>query len=300
MKRLLCIFLALIITASAVACFGVSAAGADTLTVKDGGKTLATVKVGNEFIYRVGVNSGDRMIYSGQGYVKYDSAYVQVVEYGTADSSGEIDMDSYCFPESIRKTSLVTNYTGIKDYIRYNYTKPKTGVGVFDSVSLPYFKIRFKATAPGVVEISHVFEIFTTRIDEKTVRIFTDGVPNEKLSPAPYQQTAAEPAVALVGDADGDFDVTVMDATFIQRVTAGVKASYNSMNADVNGDGDVNLKDALAVRRYKAGMSAARVGEWIFDSELGEIADTGYAAVEDIAAGPAEDIEAGGTAEDIE
>ena len=270
MKKLLCILLVLILAAAAVTCVQVSAAS-DTLTVTDGGRVLATVKVGSEFIYRVGVNAGDRMIYSGQGYVKYNKKYMQVVEYGPTDSRGNIDMDAYCFCDAVQNTSLVANYFATENNIRYNFTSPKKGAGVFNDENAPYFKVRFKALAAGKVELNHVFEVLSTNVNGNTVRIFTDGTANRQLDPLPFQKTSAEAPTALVGDADSDFEVTVMDATFIQHVTAGKKAAFEIANADVNGDGDVNLRDALSIRRYKIGLTTdAAVGEWIFESEQGD------------------------------
>lgn len=268
MKKLICIMLVLILAAAAFVCCPVSAVGSGTLTVTDSGKPLVTVKVGSEFIYRVGINSGDYLIYSGQGYVTYNNKYLSVVEYGPADSKGNIDMDAYCFPTSIQNTSLVTNYFLTANKIFYNYTSPKKGVAVFNDENAHYFKIRFKALAAGTVEVSHIMELLTTKVNGENLRIFTDGAANRQLDPVPFQVTSAEAPTALVGDADGDYDVTVMDATFIQRVTAGKKSSYDAVNTDVNNDGDVNLKDALIIRRYKAGLSnPEQVGEWIYESE---------------------------------
>lgn len=267
MKKLLCVLLVLILAAATFTCVPVSAA-ADTLTVTDGGRVLTTVKVGSEFIYRVGVNAGNYMIYTGQGYVKYNKKYMQPVEYGPKDNSGNIDMDAYCFSDAIQHTSLVTNYFATENNIRYNFTSPKKGVGVLNDENAHYFKIRFKALEAGKVELNHVFEVMTTNVNGDTVRIFTEGKANRNLDPVPFQVTSAEAPTALVGDADGDFEVTVMDATFIQRVTAGKKAAFEIADADVNGDGEVNLRDALSIRRYKVGMTTdAAVGEWIFESE---------------------------------
>ena len=267
MKKILCMLLVLILTASAIVCFPASAAS-ETLTVVDSGKTLATVKVGSEFIYRVGVNAGSALIYSGQGYVKYNNKYLKVVEYGPVDSRGNVDMDAYCFPESIQHTSLVTNYFSTENYVKYNFTSPRSGVGVFNDENAHYFKLRFKATAAGTVELGHIMEVLTTRADGENVRLFTDGKANKQLNPVPYQVTSVETPAALIGDADGDFDVTIMDSTFIQRVTAGKKDAYDIANTDVNHDGEVNLRDALSIRRYKAGLTADEgLGEWLFESE---------------------------------
>lgn len=56
------------------------------------------------------------------------------------------------------------------------------------------------------------------------------------------------------GDADGDGQVTVMDATKIQRVVAGLSTKYEIAvtSADVDGDGEVSVFDATRIQRYKA------------------------------------------------
>ena len=56
------------------------------------------------------------------------------------------------------------------------------------------------------------------------------------------------------GDADGDGVVTVMDATKIQRVLAGVSPMDEivAASADVDKDGEVSIFDATRIQRYKA------------------------------------------------
>ena len=59
-----------------------------------------------------------------------------------------------------------------------------------------------------------------------------------------------------------------MDATFVQRLTAGVGSDYNAVSADVDKNGEVNLRDALNILRYKAGVATdTQIGEWVFESE---------------------------------
>ena len=75
--------------------------------------------------------------------------------------------------------------------------------------------------------------------------------------PAPTQPSTDAPApVAVYGDADGDGDVTILDATFIQRFVAGISLPkpLNELNADVDGDGSVTIIDATLIQRFKAGI----------------------------------------------
>lgn len=57
----------------------------------------------------------------------------------------------------------------------------------------------------------------------------------------------------LVGDTDGDGEVTILDATAIQRHLAELSTkAYNEAPADADGDGSVTIVDATAIQRYLA------------------------------------------------
>ena len=61
----------------------------------------------------------------------------------------------------------------------------------------------------------------------------------------------------LTGDADGDGDITVADATLVQRYAAMLRTDIFTvvlMGADVDGDGVLTIIDATFIRRYLAGM----------------------------------------------
>ena len=69
----------------------------------------------------------------------------------------------------------------------------------------------------------------------------------------------------IKGDADGDGEVTVLDATAIQRKLAAYTAtSFNETAADADGDGRVTIIDATHIQRHIAGLpSPAGIGEKI-------------------------------------
>lgn len=271
MKKILSLVLVVTVIASMLAVFSLHTSAADnkTLTITCRGETLAELPVGSEFIFRVGINSGGYTVNAADGEVRYDSNYVQVVEYGTTRSNGEINMDAYSFPASIRNSSLASTYTVAKNQILYNFVKlNKGGVGTFSDVNAHYFKVRFKAIAPGTTEVKHYFHDLVHSEGKDNLRLIHNSKPNDKLDPIPYSVETAEPAAGYVGDADGDWQLTVMDATFIQYLSAGRDSTYNLISADVNGDGEVNLRDALNLLRYRAKMDYdGNVGEWIFLSE---------------------------------
>ena len=61
----------------------------------------------------------------------------------------------------------------------------------------------------------------------------------------------------IVGDVDGDGEVTVIDATYIQRKLADLPVDgYVDAAADTDGDGEVTVLDATFIQRYIAGLSA--------------------------------------------
>ena len=79
--------------------------------------------------------------------------------------------------------------------------------------------------------------------------------PTQKPTQAPTQ-APTEPEGVILGDADDDGDVTVIDVTFIQRYEAGISlpSPLNTRNADVDGDEDVTIIDATLVQRFMVGL----------------------------------------------
>ena len=67
-------------------------------------------------------------------------------------------------------------------------------------------------------------------------------------NPDPYPNSTL-----TLGDVDGDSDVTIVDATCIQRHLAELAViSYNETAADADGDGEVTIMDATAIQRFVA------------------------------------------------
>ena len=61
----------------------------------------------------------------------------------------------------------------------------------------------------------------------------------------------------ILGDADDDGEVTILDATTIQRTLASLPVeSFNEAAADADGDGEVTILDATSIQRYLAGLAA--------------------------------------------
>ena len=85
----------------------------------------------------------------------------------------------------------------------------------------------------GLYEVWRDLDIYTS--DEGTVRLGARVYP---------------------GDADGDGEISILDATVIQRMLAGLCSKYEIAvtSADTDKDGDVTVLDATCIQRYEAGM----------------------------------------------
>ncbi|MBR1533732.1 MAG: hypothetical protein IJ639_05165 [Ruminococcus sp.] len=269
MKKLLSLTLTLVMLAAIlVTAIPASAQTTDdnVLIVSANGENPTAVEVGNEFIVRVGLYAGDVKILNGQVRMEYDADCLEFDPYAVSvvDEDGEPTdpaVEHYSFPTSINNSGIVLNYAE-KGIINYNFTRAQ-GVAVFNNTDKLFARFRFKATAAGKTDISHVIQYMINTNEE---RIYYKSEAYASINP--YTVITIEPAEALLGDIDGDYDVTILDATDMQRAAAGVKLSYDINSADVTGDKKVSLKDSVAVRKYLAAKSSGYdAGKWIFASE---------------------------------
>lgn len=273
MKKILSLVLITALIASVFTVFSLNTAaqdvdlgdtGADnTLTITCRRQVLGVVEVGSEFIYQVALDSAGYDVSAGEGQLRYDDSYVKIVEHGEKRSDGSINMNAYSFPTRIRNSNLITNYFGEKNTAYYNFSK-HSGLGTFTD-DQHYFKVRMKALKAGTVDIWHYSVKFSSGL---FTALITDDISNKQLDPIPYTIRTVEPAQGYVGDADGDWNLTIMDATYLQRISAGENLTYNEVSADADSDGKVDLLDSLNVLRYHAGkQTKGKIGEWIFASE---------------------------------
>ena len=73
----------------------------------------------------------------------------------------------------------------------------------------------------------------------------------------------------ILGDADGDGTIMIVDCTLIQRDIVGLAEikAVNRIAADVDSDGEICIFDATAIQRYLAEMKEKYpIGEYISDS----------------------------------
>ena len=85
----------------------------------------------------------------------------------------------------------------------------------------------------------------------------TEAVPTEPET-QPETQPATTAGEVILGDVDGDGEVTVFDATYIQRFAVNMSVTnFNEAAGDVDGDGEVTAFDATYILRYAAGMKVS-------------------------------------------
>ena len=77
----------------------------------------------------------------------------------------------------------------------------------------------------------------------------------QKPTVKPTEQATQAPEI-LRGDADDDGDVTVIDATVIQRYLLGAPmlTPFNEANADADDDGEITIVDSTVIQRYLLGL----------------------------------------------
>ena len=79
-------------------------------------------------------------------------------------------------------------------------------------------------------------------------------------------QKSETPSGYILGDADGDGEVSILDATYIQRalVGVGVPSDFDELAADVDGDGEMTILDVTCIQRYLVGINMAyTIGETV-------------------------------------
>lgn len=93
------------------------------------------------------------------------------------------------------------------------------------------------------------FNVFLVTNDEENIKIATLDLVHKIASELKTPK--------LCGDADGDWGISIKDATMIQKASANLLAfsENEAMCANVNRDDAVNIKDATAVQKHIAGIA---------------------------------------------
>lgn len=92
-----------------------------------------------------------------------------------------------------------------------------------------------------------------TAIPTEKPTLFPTGPPNQP----PTDESAEPQPKSILGDVDADDEVTIVDATYIQRKLAGLpNETFNEAAADTDEDNDITVIDATFIQRWLAGLSS--------------------------------------------
>ena len=130
---------------------------------------------------------------------------------------------------------VVNEYTGVSSNQPYRTKESSALSGTYDCIS--------PANASGFYEsgVTNVVYLYT-----------------EKQDPGPGPDVPEPGTGWMMGDVNLDDDVSIVDATIIQRYLAGLDqlSDQAKLLADVNQNGDVDIVDATYIQRYLAALTA--------------------------------------------
>ena len=87
--------------------------------------------------------------------------------------------------------------------------------------------------------------------------IAVSDTPSEPAGPSTPDEPKPVVSSMIIGDADNDGEVTILDATTIQRNLAGLpNDSFDKNNADADEDAEVTILDATAIQRHLASLES--------------------------------------------
>ena len=118
----------------------------------------------------------------------------------------------------------------------------------FEEAGYVYHRIKADGVKPGTVaEVTYKSYKFNDYFSEDR---------SDKPSFYPATVKIGVMPAAILGDADRSGDVTILDATAIQRYLANLSNEvFDVRTADADGDESVTILDATAIQRYLAGLS---------------------------------------------
>mgnify|MGYP003230622856 FL=1 len=113
----------------------------------------------------------------------------------------------------------------------------------------------FSLTKPGTWEDT---TLTPTKVEIEATDVTKGSAPEPTTKPVPSTQpTTTQPATepsgnALYGDVNGDGDITVVDATLVQKhvVQLETLSADKQILADVNGDNTISVVDATLIQKY--------------------------------------------------
>ena len=212
--------------------------------------------------------SGAMKDYGGSSFVPWTSRFGDKIK-SVVISGGVTKIGAFAFSDLPKLTSvtIASTVTTIEDYAFLN-----TGL---KSVTVPANVTDIENAPFGYT--SSGFDLSTGELKLTKVSGFAITGENGSEAEAYAQENGftfngsgntqpTDPAEKiLLGDVDGDGEVSILDATAIQRKLAGLPTAFVEACADVDEDGEVSILDATEIQRYLVGLSTngKRINQYI-------------------------------------
>ena len=196
-----------------------------------------------------------RLLYNeGLGCYVEDDNFDEIVFYDLS----YLDENSYEFVESYQPLEYVTKgNVYLNEYPAYTDDEGNTYYA-------DYYNNVYSYSENDVITIGDSTYYVGTEEPDLSVddlnssehEIVTDNYRYRIEGPEYHHIAGEQPADYVLGDADGDGEVTAFDVTYMQRFLAwiDVPASFDEQAADVDGDGEVTAFDVTWIQRWLAWM----------------------------------------------
>ena len=278
MKKIIALLLALTLAASVFA-LAVSAEPVyDNLAVVNiysMGEIISTkaFDVGDTFtvctsLDLAGINDGNVSGFAGSQ--TFDPSVLSLID--ETDEYGLIKDASAMLP--VAGSFAMAAYDG-EGTLKFNASNPSLNDGfVFNSPKSYLLISTYTVIAPGTVDISTnlttlaLSDFALTRVINKSEFKSPYTSDQVTMTSAFEEYTEPQPVLFMLGDIDGDEDITAVDATYAQRHATMIKVPYSSEHmltrGDVDGDGDVTVVDATYILRCSTLIKVpVPVGEYV-------------------------------------
>ena len=214
-------------------------------------------------------NAGER----SQEYLEtFARTYLECYNTGYDDGISELNPKSDVYYAGMSDAENAALQHAVKDAETESYKASFNETPTPREDGAPYLQDYLNGYAENYAEYYENFYYNTVENNMKMTlaHLGTLAANAESILTQHYPQTnwalikALDPYYRVVGDADGDGDVTIMDATRIQRWLAelsdmdgsafsGAKLTDTErMAADADGDGEVTIMDATRIQRWLA------------------------------------------------
>lgn len=190
-------------------------------------------------------------------YVELPSSLNKIEKYAFANTA----LTEVTIPKSVTNIDP-TAFDGVDSLTIYCYTDSAAHTFAVDN---GYDYVLLDYVAPTEPPTEAPTDAPTEPPTEAPTEAPTEPVTETPEPTAAPTELPTESMKLLLGDANGDGGVDIIDATIIQRVLANIKVEkYDALAADVDGNGEVDIIDVTFIMRYCSQIPTAySIGEWI-------------------------------------